>query len=1230
MMHELCPFLMLLGDDNLKKKKQKNYYVMDECLKKRDMDQFGHKEIADNIINLIKNDKYQAPYNIALIGKWGLGKSSILKMLEEGLKEGKENIKVISINAWKYERESLKKLFLKNIYEEVSENKIDFMEQLEEKLKNIFNDSQKSQKKRTSIIEKVLTILKLIVPYLIISFIISFLWQFVHYIANGGNVTLLFENNIWFLICRYFNFYFEKILFTLGLPSLIKILPEVLNKESNIFPIQVNYQDDYESLLKNIIKNEKRKFIIIIDDLDRLSTKKMVEALDTLKILMEIDKCIFIVPFDDSILKDALNKQVVSKFDNEQQIIESEFILDKLFQFRFYVPPLILSDMKDYTLDIIKTESKDLYDIFDEKEIDEIVKKVFMYDGLKTPRQIKKIINTFSNNIILFKGRVQTGKIAPDLFNKVGKLMIAKISVLQSDFNDFYDDLFVDLNICEEMIKVNKGEYRAFKDIPKIIQKYFVGKDDTIRVKEQYDKLINFLSRTSYIKSQDISIYLRCNQDKMSLAYGSKFSRNLLISMQSMNFSSMNSLIEENNNESIKDLLINYLEAETSYNLPMIIISILNINSIEFNDTEFNQKCINSISNVYDSGEKFDFQYVNLEKLLQLKNNNFDNKILVKFLDEYYKYLNANIEVKELKHRDIFEVTIENIDSLSNIDDGMVRKYLYSLCNKDFLYTNLLNDIKMDDKCLKRYFGLDLYKYIVELIDDCEDESQYTVYCELLVKLYNALKQDKDENGENSNINKSVIHLLENEDNIDVCENILTNNINLFNSSEQQQVLEKIVSMSDNELKLQFSIMNCLQFDIDSENEELQNKILSYVENDFDVEKMLNNISDYSFIGGVIQKTNENIYSNSKFDNIYSKNIKKFTNEQLESLVNTLASTVNINTYTEGRITSIINIIDKFVSIDKIINCFATDELIKNKNALNEVVNVINSHDDIEENIINNYIKRVIELLPTNKDNILLVEKIGDKISDENLKLLTTIIDNGVVESMDLEELQSLFNIYSNKIENEDIIDEIKVGLNALLNTEIDEQVINYMISNNIKITNSINFIFEHIEKLDKIKKYKNLSGILQIDEDFINTIHENLQNKEYSTEQLIYLCSLNENISNNILNNILNCSSNLNFENMLMLLNVQKVIYQTKGEKELTEFQVSILKSGDNILIENMLDKFISIKNSQNRKLIRNSLEELVHSEGVNDLLLEKIDRFCKNHSYRKINSKKKEVVKS
>ena len=86
---------------------------MDTRLKNEGMDQFGHKDIADNIINLIKNDTYQAPYNIALIGKWGLGKSSILKIIEDDLEKEKDTYKVIPINAWKYERESLKKVFLK-------------------------------------------------------------------------------------------------------------------------------------------------------------------------------------------------------------------------------------------------------------------------------------------------------------------------------------------------------------------------------------------------------------------------------------------------------------------------------------------------------------------------------------------------------------------------------------------------------------------------------------------------------------------------------------------------------------------------------------------------------------------------------------------------------------------------------------------------------------------------------------------------------------------------------------------------------------------------------------------------------------------------------------------------------------------------------------------------------------------------------------------------------------
>lgn len=1193
------------------KRTAKNYYVMDTCLENQDMDKFRHKEISNSIFNLITNDKYPTPYNIALIGKWGLGKSSILKILENSLKKENKKYKVISINAWKYESETLKKVFLKEIYEKVSNSKINYIKQLEEQLKSIFsqNDSKAKREKKN--------IFSIILP-LIISLILSFIWQLVHYISNGGSFLELFSNNFWYLICRYFSFYFEKILFTFGVPVLLTFLPDLLNKKSNIFPIQIDYQNDYETLLKNLMKKETKidKFIVIIDDLDRLSTKKMVEALDTLKTLMEIDKCIFIVPFDDSILKDALNKQIISKFDNEQQVIESEFILDKLFQFRFYIPPLINSDMKDYTLNIIKNESKDLYKMFNDDEIDEIVKKVFMYDGLKTPRQIKKIINTFSNNMLLFTARVRGGKIDSDLLNKSGKLMIAKISVLQSDFNDFYDDLFIDSDICEKMLKANKNEYDNYKNIPKIIQKYFIFKDNNVIIKEQHDKLINFLSRTSYIKSPDISIYLRCNQDKMSLLYGSDFNRKLSNSMQSMNFTLMNAIIQENKPNNIKNLFIDYLERDASYNLPMLIISIMNVKDFEFDDDAFNEKYINSISNVYNSGEKFDLQYVNLEQLLKLSRRSSDETV-GRILNDYFNLLNDNVDSTEFKHNDIFKVTIMYLNDLKSVEKNTIKSYLYSLCRKNFSYIKMLNDISVSENLMKIYFGVDLYKLIINELNT-DDNSKYSVYSELLIKIYNSLKNDSNI----TSINEDIINLLDNENNISLCKSIITSNIHLFNLNEKNKILNKIINMDNNELELQYYIINSLLIDVTSENEKFQNKIISFIDNDYDVENILNNISDYSLIDNVVKKMNNKIYSNSKFDSVYKKNVEKFSDEQLDGLVDTLSSTININTYKEGRLTSIVTIMHDYMHINELVKCFTDDELIKNDISFNEMIGVIKHNDDIEESVIDNYVKRIIELLPTSSKNLILLEKLTKYISYDNLRLLIATINEEIIGDLEEDELKSLFNIYKGIKINENNIKELTMALNSLIYTDVYNQTINYMISNSIIINDSIDFVFENIGNLNKLKKYNNLNSILKIDDNFINSLIESLKTSEYSMEQLKYLISLNEKISNTIKNYSFTFDSN----NKYLILNIQKMIYDSGDENDLTCLQIKILKSNDNELIEYMLVNLLPIEKSVNRKQIKNALEDLINNDNTTELLVEKAKKFAKENSYKGLKIKREE----
>ncbi|MCI9038394.1 MAG: hypothetical protein HFJ29_00700 [Clostridia bacterium] len=93
------------------RKRIKKYFLKDSELVSIDDDKFNQKDVVDNLRIIIENTN--PPYNIALIGKWGIGKSSIINLLLNKYKMDSDNYIVQEINAWKYEKESLKNVFLK-------------------------------------------------------------------------------------------------------------------------------------------------------------------------------------------------------------------------------------------------------------------------------------------------------------------------------------------------------------------------------------------------------------------------------------------------------------------------------------------------------------------------------------------------------------------------------------------------------------------------------------------------------------------------------------------------------------------------------------------------------------------------------------------------------------------------------------------------------------------------------------------------------------------------------------------------------------------------------------------------------------------------------------------------------------------------------------------------------------------------------------------------------------
>ena len=75
-----------------------------------------------------------------------------------------------------------------------------------------------------------------------------------------------------------------------------------------------------------------------------------------------------------------------------------------------------------------------------------------------------------------------------------------------------------------------------------------------------------------------------------------------------------------------------------------------------------------------------------------------------------------------------------------------------------------------------------------------------------------------------------------------------------------------------------------------------------------------------------------------------------------------------------------------------------------------------------------------------------------------------------------------------------------------------------------------------------------------------------------------------------------------------------------------MTQFQLNILKSNDNELIESMLMNLSPIKNTINRKQIKNAMETLLNNEDTNELLAEKIENFANINHYRKLERLQKE----
>ncbi|MBR2786016.1 MAG: hypothetical protein IKD76_00685 [Clostridia bacterium] len=252
----------------------------------------------------------------------------------------------------------------------------------------------------------------------------------------------------------------------------------------------------------NYNAGEYAKNIIIVEDIDKLTLSKMLKTLEEIKYCTEYENCIFIVPFDEKVLAKAISARNQLKVSGNYRPLKFEKVIDKIFEFKVDMPHITNADIREYAISLARTETTNFTTEYcNIKAFEKVIRNILVYKNVTTPRHVKKLMNKFISNKILISQRLEKGNMdGVYAQNKNFDLQLAKLSVLQEDFKEFYNMLFERPDYLETLTQLYCMEPTeladAYNNIDNELRPFFTNK---------YKPLINFLLQTRNYKIENIS-----------------------------------------------------------------------------------------------------------------------------------------------------------------------------------------------------------------------------------------------------------------------------------------------------------------------------------------------------------------------------------------------------------------------------------------------------------------------------------------------------------------------------------------------------------------------------------------------------------------------------------------------------------------------------------------------------------------------------------------------------
>lgn len=218
-------------------------------------------------------------------------------------------------------------------------------------------------------------------------------------------------------------------------------------------------------------KRSRRRLVVFVDDIDRLSKDDLLDALRSLRSLQSVPRGsepIFVISCDEMIMRSAVRKSLghpatahehdsgsfangsdagnsvehgadaegVGETSSEHDHPALAFV-DKLLTARVQMPPTMRGDMRRFALRAIGDEHP--LRVVDGIEVDRIV-SILIHDGVSNPRSVIRLINRFIAAYLLARAREQRNEVAlGDITDHTD--VLAQLCVLLDEYPHFYEEI---------------------------------------------------------------------------------------------------------------------------------------------------------------------------------------------------------------------------------------------------------------------------------------------------------------------------------------------------------------------------------------------------------------------------------------------------------------------------------------------------------------------------------------------------------------------------------------------------------------------------------------------------------------------------------------------------------------------------------------------------------------------------------------------------------------------